>query len=43
MMPRSASRRVTAAGTVEPPRPTVLMWRQVLGVQSGWSSRLVTK
>ena len=43
-MPRSASRRVTAAGTVEPPRPTVVHELDVRpAVQSGWSSRLVTK
>ena len=42
-MPRSASRRVTAAGTVEPPRPTVLKCDRCSSVQSGWSSRLVTK
>ena len=42
-MPRSASRRVTAAGTVDPPRPTVLKCDMCSAVQSGWSSRLVTK
>ena len=42
-MPMSASRRVTAAGTVDPPRPTVLKCDMCSAVQSGWSSRLVTK